>query len=126
MLKPLNLAVGYIRTASLEPNVEEIIPLRKEEITSYCSKRGILIEEILVDTGSSGLSPLVTRDGGGSLIDHILKGEIDCIVVKHLYEISRDIEELNCFLKMINEKEIMLIDLSILDRKKMISNLLRV
>lgn len=126
MLKPLNLAVGYIRTASLEPNVEDIIPLRKEEITSYCSKLGILIEEILVDRGSSGLSPLVTRDGGGTLIDYILKGEIDCIIVKHLYEVSRDIEELNCFLKMINEKEIMLIDLSILDRKKMISNLLRI
>jgi DNA invertase Pin-like site-specific DNA recombinase len=126
MLKPLNLAVGYIRTASLEPNVEDIIPLRKEEITSYCSKLGILIEEILVDRGSSGLSPLVTRDGGGTLIDYILKGEIDCIIVKHLYEVSRDIEELNCFLKMINEKQIMLIDLSLLDRKKMISNLLRI
>ena len=126
MIKTLKTAVGYIRTASLETNVEDIIQLRKEEISSYCTKLGILVEEILEDRGSSGLSPLVTRYGGSMLIDYILKGEIDCIVVKHAYELSRDSEELLCLLKMINEKEIMLIDLSILDREKVISNLFQI
>lgn len=115
VLKPLKLAVGYIRTASLESNTEDIVQLRKEEIASYCTKRGVLIEEIIEDRGSSGLSPLVSRVGSGRLIDYIIKGEVDCIIVHHLYELSRDSEELLCFLKIINEKGVTLIDLSVLD-----------
>ncbi|MCT2536552.1 recombinase family protein [Aquibacillus koreensis] len=117
MLKPLRTAVGYIRTASLELNTEDIVQLRKEDIATYCTKQGILIEEIIEDRGSSGLSPLISRVGGGTLIDYIIKGEADCIIVHHLYELSRDSEELLSFLKIINEKEITLIDLSVLNSK---------
>lgn len=117
MLKPLKSAVGYIRTASLESNTEDIVQLRKEEIARYCTKRGIFVEKILEDKGSSGLSPLVTRVGGGTLIDYIIKGDVDCIIVHHLYELSRDSEELLSFLKLINEKKITLIDLSVLNSK---------
>ncbi|MGM0975828.1 MAG: recombinase family protein [Bacillota bacterium] len=117
MLKPLRTAVGYIRTTSLELNTEDIVQLRKEDIATYCTKQGILIEEIIEDRGSSGLSPLITRVGGGTLIDYIIKGEVDCIIVHHFYELSRDSEELLSFLKIINEKEITLIDLSVLNSK---------
>lgn len=120
MVKPLKLAVGYIRTASLETNVESIVQSRQEKISMYCTKRTILIEEIIVDRGSNGLSPLITRIGGGTLFDHILKGEIDCIVVHHLYDLSRDIEELLCLLKIIKEKGITLIDLSVLDPEEIL------
>ncbi|MCG7314817.1 recombinase family protein [Priestia flexa] len=120
MFKQLKLAVGYIRTASLESDVENIVRLKQERISRYCTTRTILIEEIIVDRGSSGLSPLVTRIGGGLLIDYIMKGETDCIVVHHLFELSRDIEELHCLLKIFKEKGITLIDLSILDSEKML------
>ncbi|MGS2777784.1 recombinase family protein [Robertmurraya sp. GLU-23] len=120
MIKPLKLAVCYIRTASLETNVENIVQSRQEEISRYCTKRTVLIEEIIVDRGSSGLSPLVTRIGGGMLIDYIIEGEIDYIVVPHLFELSRDCEELLCLLKLLEEKGITLIDLSVLDSEKML------
>lgn len=120
MFRQLKLAVGYIRTASLETNVENIVRLKQERISRYCTTRTILIEEIIVDRGSSGLSPLVTRIGGGMLIDYIMKGETDCIVVNHLFELSSDIEELHCLLKIFKEKGITLIDLSILDSEKML------
>lgn len=78
----------YVRVSTARQDQDGYsIPLQKERLIAYCKAKGWVVAGVFVDPGHSGSS--LDRPGMAALIDGIVSGKFDVVLVYKLDRLSR-------------------------------------
>ena len=82
--------IGYIRTST--DRQENSITLQTHQITDYCEKINLNLDELIVDEGLSG-KDIKNRKGYNRIMEMIENGEVDTLIVLSLSRWGRNLKQ---------------------------------
>jgi site-specific DNA recombinase len=74
-------AIGYTRVSSQEQVDGTSLKSQEDQIRAYCTMKGIELVTVLIDAAVSGGKPLADRPAGGELVNALMTGQADSIIV---------------------------------------------
>ena len=74
-------AIGYCRVSSQEQVEGTSLKSQEDQIRAYCTMRGIDLAGVLVDAAVSGGKPLADRPAGREVVNALMNGQADSIIV---------------------------------------------
>lgn len=86
-MENLKRAAIYIRVSTSRQEEGYSIPMQKERLIAYCKAKGWAVAGVFVDPGHSGSS--LERPGITALMDGVLAGRFDVVLVYKLDRLSR-------------------------------------
>ncbi len=82
--------IGYIRTST--DRQDNSITLQTHQITDYCEKKNLCLDELIVDEGLSG-KDIKNRKGYHQIMEWIEKDEVDTLIVLSLSRWGRNLKQ---------------------------------
>ena len=74
-------AIGYARVSSQEQVDGTSLKNQEDQIRAYCAMKGIELQAVLVDAAVSGGKPLADRPAGRKVVNALMTGQADSIIV---------------------------------------------
>jgi len=88
--KMKNKIIGYIRTSTDRQN--NSVKLQTHQITDYCEKNNLFLNELIVDEGLSG-KDIKNRVGYHRIMEMVEKKEVDTLIVLSLSRWGRNLKQ---------------------------------
>jgi site-specific DNA recombinase len=77
-------AAGYVRVSTTEQTEGTSLQAQENQVKAYCALKGIELVDLFVDAGVSGGKPIAERPEGSRLVELVISGEVQCVVVVKL------------------------------------------
>ena len=100
--------VGYIRTSTLKQG--NSIELQTHQITEYCEKNNLFLDDLIIDEGLSG-KDIKNRKGFHSVLEMLENGELGTLIVLSLSRMGRNLKQNYETIEKMIKKETNLISL---------------
>ena len=100
--------VGYIRTSTLKQG--NSIELQTHQITEYCEKNNLFLDDLIIDEGLSG-KDIKNRKGFHSVLKMLENGELGTLIVLSLSRMGRNLKQNYETIEKMIKKETNLISL---------------
>ena len=84
------IIIGYIRTST--DRQDNSVTLQTHQITDYCEKNNLYLDNLIVDEGLSG-KDIKKRKGYHQIMDIIEKGGVDTLIVLSLSRWGRNLKQ---------------------------------
>ena len=94
--------VGYIRTST--DHQSNSITLQTHQITDYCEKNNLPLDDLIVDEGLSG-KDIKNRKGFHQIMEMIEKGEVNTLIVLSLSRWGRNLKHTYESVEMMIQKD---------------------
>ena len=75
------IAIAYTRVSSQEQVDGTSLKSQEDQIRAYCAMKSIKLQAVLVDAAVSGVKPLADRPAGRELVNALMTGQADSIIV---------------------------------------------
>ena len=82
--------IGYIRTST--DRQDNSIKLQNHQITDYCEKNNLVLDDLIVDEGLSG-KDIKKRNGYNQIMEMIENGEVGTLIVLSLSRWGRNLKQ---------------------------------
>ncbi|MCH7685426.1 MAG: recombinase family protein [Planctomycetes bacterium] len=84
-------AIGYSRCSTNEQADSGLgLEVQRERIQAYCTLKGLVLDDVIVDAGVSGGKPLASRDGGRRLLEAIKGRRAGAVIMLKLDRMFRN------------------------------------
>ena len=84
-------AIGYSRCSTNEQADSGLgLEVQAERIRAYCTLKGLVLDDVIVDAGVSGGKPLASRDGGRRLLEAIKGRRAGAVIMLKLDRMFRN------------------------------------
>ena len=84
-------AIGYSRCSTNEQADSGLgLEVQRERIEAYCTLKGLVLDDVIVDAGVSGGKPLASRDGGRRLLEAIKGRRAGAVIMLKLDRMFRN------------------------------------
>ena len=100
--------IGYIRTSTLKQG--NSIELQTHQITEYCEKNNLVLNDLIIDEGLSG-KDIKNRKGFHSVLEMLENGELGTLIVLSLSRMGRNLKQNYETIEKMIKKETNLISL---------------